>query len=68
MKKKPKKPAADGATPRTMMAVPTVLYQALKKSAQAGSRPVAWELRLALMEYLTPKGFWPPPETEDGSK
>jgi hypothetical protein len=43
---------ADRHLPRKMVPVPLAWYEALAELAKANSRPVTWELRLAIADRL----------------
>jgi hypothetical protein len=47
-----------------MFRLPAALYEQLVKLKQRDRRPMTVEIQIALEEYLTKKGLWPPGEPD----
>ncbi len=52
---------------RTMVRLQQDVHRQLKKLAERNSRPLTWELRLALIHHLEEAGLWPPGPEESGT-
>lgn len=60
-KKKSRKGGGGSGHLGAMVRVPPDLHALLKELAEQNSRPLSWELRLAITTHLRAAGKWPPP-------
>jgi hypothetical protein len=60
---RPQKPVDERQTDRqkNMVRVQDDVHELMKQLAERNSRPLSWEVRLALIAHLQAAGMWPPP-------
>lgn len=54
------KKKADRHTSRTLVGIPTDVYQQIRKLAERNNRPATWEIKAALIKLLEAEKLWPP--------
>ena len=57
-----KKKSGKHCTKRIMLPLPEDVYRHLQELAERNNRPLGWEARGIIVEYLKTVGLWPPPD------